>query len=239
MSATDRVEQRPAQRSQQGSRLQYALAYLALLTRKPRRKLSRPTPLQWSAGILAIIASVTATMVLIDAPSVGIAQRLPQWLIASFDRISDLGRSGWFLVPIAGVLALMGLFVSPALPAMSQRVLAAVAVRLGFLFSAIALPGLMVSIGKRLVGRGRPLVAGSADPFLYLPFGWNVEYASFPSGHATDAFAAAMAIGALWPAAQAWMWIYACLIAASRVVLTAHFPSDVLAGAIFAGAVVL
>ena len=239
MSASDRVEQTPAEGSRQSSRIKYAAAYFALLTREPRRRLSSPTPLQWTAGLLAIIASLTGTMLFIDAPSVGIVQSLPEWLIASFDRITDFGRSSWFLVPIAVVLALMGVFVSPALPATSRRVLAAVAVRLGFLFSAIALPGLVVTIGKRLVGRGRPLVAGSADPFLYLPFGWNVEYASFPSGHATDAFAAAMAVGALWPAARAWMWIYAGLIAASRVVLTAHFPSDVLAGAIFAVAVVL
>jgi undecaprenyl-diphosphatase len=115
---------------------------------------------------------------------------------------------------------------------MSQRVLAAVAVRLGFLFSAIALPGLVVTIVKRLVGRARPLVGGSVDPFLYLPLGWKVEYASFPSGHATDAFAAAMAIGALWPQVRPWMWTYAVVIAMSRVVLTAHYPSDVLAGAI-------
>jgi undecaprenyl-diphosphatase len=170
-------------------------------------------------------------MMIVDAPSISVVQRLPQWLVASFDRITDFGRSVWFLVPIALVLAVMAALVSPALSAMSQRVLAAVAIRLGFLFVAIALPGLVVTIVKRLVGRARPLVGGSVDPFLYLPFGWKVEYASLPSGHATDAFAAALAIGALWPQLRPWMWTYAVLIAASRVVLTAHFPSDVLAGA--------
>ena len=68
---------------------------------------------------------------------------------------------------------------------MSQRVLAAIAVRLGFLFLAIGLPGLVVTIVKRLIGRARPLVEGSADPFIYRPLGWSVEYASLPSGHAT------------------------------------------------------
>ena len=91
--------------------------------------------------------------------------------------------------------------------------------------------GLVVTIVKRLIGRARPLVGGSIDPFLYLPLGWNVEYASLPSGHATDAFAAAMAIGALWPKTRPLMWTYAAMIAVSRVALTAHFPSDVLAGA--------
>jgi undecaprenyl-diphosphatase len=105
-------------------------------------------------------------------------------------------------------------------------------VRLGFLFFAIGLPGLVFTIGKRLVGRARPFVEGTANPLIYRPLGWNVEYASLPSGHAVDAFAAAMAIGALWPRTRPLMWTYAVVIAVSRVVLTAHFPSDVMVGAV-------
>jgi membrane-associated phospholipid phosphatase len=38
----------------------------------------------------------------------------------------------------------------------------------------------------------------------------------------------------LWPRTRPLMWTYAAIIAMSRVALTAHFPSDVLAGAIVA-----
>jgi len=62
---------------------------------------------------------------------------------------------------------------------------------------------------------------------------WRPEYASIPSGHGTTAFAAAIAIGALWPRARPYMWVYALLIALSRVVVTAHYPSDVIASAFF------
>jgi undecaprenyl-diphosphatase len=89
---------------------------------------------------------------------------------------------------------------------MSQRLLAAIAVRLGFLLLAIGLPGLFFSVAKRLVGRARPLVEGSTGPFSYRPLGWSVEYASLPSGHSIDAFAAAAAIGALWPWTRPFMW---------------------------------
>jgi undecaprenyl-diphosphatase len=41
-----------------------------------------------------------------------------------------------------------------------------------------------------------------------------------------------MAVGALWPRARPLMWSYAVVIALSRVVLTAHFPSDVVVGAV-------
>jgi membrane-associated phospholipid phosphatase len=218
------------------SRLKYlqanAAAYFALLGRKPRSVLIRPALLHLGAGILGAIAVIIVTMMTVDAPTVSVVQRLPFWLIAIFNRITDYGKSGWFLVPIGIMLTLIAALAVPALSAMSRRVLAAVAVRLGFLFAAIALPGLIFTILKRLIGRARPLVGGSADPFLYLPLGWNVEYASLPSGHAVNAFAAATAIGALWPKTRPLMWTYAMLIAVSRVVLTAHYPSDVLAGAI-------
>ena len=57
-----------------------------------------------------------------------------------------------------------------------------------------------------------------------------------PSGHATTAFAVAVAFGVLWPRLRPLLWIYAIVIALSRVVVAAHHPSDVVAGAI-AGAV--
>jgi undecaprenyl-diphosphatase len=56
-----------------------------------------------------------------------------------------------------------------------------------------------------------------------------------PSGHATTAAAAAIAIGALWPKARLAMWMYAAAIMASRVIIEAHYVSDVIAAA-FVGA---
>jgi membrane-associated phospholipid phosphatase len=111
-------------------------------------------------------------------------------------------------------------------------VLAAVMVRVGFLFAAIAVPSLFVTIVKRIIGRARPNVGGSLDPFLFSPFKWHAAYAAMPSGHATTAFAVLVAFGTLWPRARTALLIYALLIAISRVVVTAHYPTDVLAGAL-------
>jgi membrane-associated phospholipid phosphatase len=53
-----------------------------------------------------------------------------------------------------------------------------------------------------------------------------------PSGHATTAFAVLVAFGSLWPRWRTILLIYALLIAVSRVVVTAHYPTDVAAGAL-------
>jgi membrane-associated phospholipid phosphatase len=178
-----------------------------------------------------MIVALIGTMFVGDIWALRQAQRLPQWVISTFDEITDFGKSGWFLWPLGVVLTALAA-ISSALPRFALLVITAIAVRLGFLFAAIAIPGLFVAILKRLIGRARPFVSGQADPFAY---GWlelTPDYASFPSGHATTAFATAVAVGALWPRWRTLIWTYAVAIALSRVVILAHHPSDVLAGAV-------
>jgi undecaprenyl-diphosphatase len=171
-------------------------------------------------------------MFVIDAAASDWARHLPHWFRGVFERVTDFGLSGWFLIPFALVVVWLAAALSPALPRLSQGVLAMLAARFGFLFLAIGVPGLFVTIVKRLIGRARPYVGGHDDPFAYMPFIWRSEYASMPSGHATTATAAAIAIGAIWPRARWIMWAYALAIMFSRVVVLAHHPSDVLAGAV-------
>ena len=83
-----------------------------------------------------------------------------------------------------------------------------------------------------MVGRGRPFVGGEANAFNFAPFAGTEAYASFPSAHAITGFALAFAVSARVAAGAAAMIVYAVLIALSRLVLLAHHPSDVVAGAL-------
>jgi membrane-associated phospholipid phosphatase len=204
---------------------------LATLMRPPRGPVARPGVAGLAIGTLVAVAVLIATMFVLDAWSVSYARRLPGPLREAAGRFTDLGKSGWFLWPTGILLLALAVLTSPDLPRFSRGILAAFAVRLGFVFTAIGLPSLFATIIKNVIGRARPFVAGD-DIWAYEPFTWHARYASFPSGHATTAFAALIAIGAIFPQARALMWIYAVLIALSRVIITAHHPSDVIAGAI-------
>ena len=173
-------------------------------------------------------------MYLIDAPAITYARTLPRWVIDFFDWITDFGKSGWFLWPLGILFFALAALPRPA--GVSQRVLAAAMVRVGFLFWAIALPGIATNILKHIIGRARPFVPGFADPTVFAPFSWPAAYASLPSGHTTTALSVLVAFGILWPRARTALLIYAVLICVSRVVLTAHHPTDVLAGAVMGAA---
>jgi membrane-associated phospholipid phosphatase len=208
-------------------------AWLRLIVRPRRFKTSRllPPTRRLAIGAVMGVALVAIAMAFLDAPAMAFAHTLPHWLVNTFNEITDYGKSGWFLVPLAGLIIVAAIFGPIAAPFVNQ-VLTVVVMRLMYMFFAIAVPGLTVTIVKGFIGRGRPSEAG---PFVYLPWTWRHEFASLPSGHSTTAFAAAVAIAALFPRLRVPLLIFAVIIATSRVVITAHFVSDVVAAA-FVGA---
>ena len=206
--------------------------WLALLVRQPfaRTEGSRAVP-GFALRILILVGAIVvvgATMVLFDAWAIAQQRKFPAWVVQVFQEITDFGKSGWFLWPAAFLVMAAAALARPALGRLANLVILSLVVRLEFVFFAIGIPGLTVSIVKRLIGRVRPSDWG---PFHFVPFSWRPDYAAMPSGHSTAASAAALAIGAIWPRARAPMWIYAGVIAVSRVAVHAHFPSDVIAGA--------
>lgn len=205
--------------------------WIVVLGRAPRM----PPP-RWPAAapvaVVLTVAAIVAAMFFLDVRASEWARNLPRWLIDAADEITNFGLSGWFLYPLGFLILVLAAIMTPTLPPLVQGVIGALAARFGFLFIAIGLPGLFVTIVKRLIGRARPYIGAHDDPFLYMPFIWRPEYASMPSGHATTATTAAIAIGAIWPRSRVVMWLYALTIMLTRVVINVHHPSDVIAGAL-------
>src|SRR5215469_15100976 len=97
-----------------------------------------------------VVAVFVLSMLTFDAAAIRGARHLPRWIASVFDEITDFGKSGWFLWPL-GLLFLALAALPATLTPFSQRVFAAIMVRIGFLFTAIAVPGLFVTIVKRLI----------------------------------------------------------------------------------------
>ncbi len=86
---------------------------------------------------------------------------------------------------------------------------------------------LVEAILKPLIGRARPAIEMGA----IIVGNGNHDY-SFPSGHATIAWAMAVVLSQKEPRLKWLFYILAILISLSRIYLGKHFPLDVLVGAL-------
>ena len=154
--------------------------------------------------------------------------------------LTDFGKDSHVLWTL-GVLLIVVALAAPALRGVSRATLLGLGTRLQYLFLSVVFSVAVGELIKWVVGRGRPFVGGKANAFNFQHFAGTEAYASFPSGHAITAFALAFAVSAVWPRTRIVMLVYALVIVATRLVLLAHHPSDVVAGALVgvAGAMVV
>ncbi|MGQ9697463.1 MAG: phosphatase PAP2 family protein [Armatimonadota bacterium] len=172
----------------------------------PRSVWGAPKP---SAGFLL----TTAALIAIDGSSIdalGKDKPNPEGV----ERLRKSGfRDAWYT---AGALALV--WVADAYSGRSGARTA---------LNAFAQATLVSESLKHLTGRERPFDAGDHTVFRG-PF---QGHHSFPSGHATAAFAIAGAVGHCYPDAKGWLYLGAALVGLSRIKSGFHYPSDVFVGA--------
>jgi membrane-associated phospholipid phosphatase len=178
-----------------------------------------------------VAAAVIALMYGFDAREIALMPPRGEASLWPVRILTDFGKDALVLSLLAAMLIVVAL-VAAALGGDSRSRLLGLGLRLQFVFFAVLAPLLAGEAIKWIAGRGRPFVGGKANPFNFEPFAGTEAYASFPSAHAITAFALAFAVAAVWPRARAMMIVYALLIAATRLVLLAHHPSDVVAGAV-------
>ncbi|MBR0990139.1 phosphatase PAP2 family protein [Bradyrhizobium japonicum] len=191
------------------------------------RKLARHSLWLSAAGAALVIA----LMVAFDQTEIELMPTRGTPSLWPIRILTDFGKDEYLLSVLGAALVVLAL-VAAALHGTRRTLLLGLGTRLQFMFLSIAVSAFVAEILKYVIGRGRPFVGGKANPFNFVPFEGTGAYASLPSGHAVAAFALAFAVSALWPRLRVFMFTYAIVILLTRLVLVAHHPSDVVAGAL-------
>lgn len=198
------------------------------LTRRWPLDLSPPGWLAFAVGLVGVLAA----LYWLDAPTLLWTETWPEPVRYFFSLVTRLGESGWILLPALALLIICALLALAIPRPAPRRALWQMAGLWAFVFVGVGLPGLLSNIIKRIVGRGRPELFAEYGPLSFQNFFNEAIYQSFPSGHATTAFALCFVVSFLSPRWFPWMLFLAVMIAVSRIIVGAHYPTDVVAGTV-------
>jgi membrane-associated phospholipid phosphatase len=137
--------------------------------------------------------------------------------LESVDPLINLFSHGVTLIIIASLMCVIGKFSNKKLYEAGKSLC------IGFLTA-----GVVTQILKHLIGRARPRMT---DELLLIGPTLKSGYDSFPSGHTAVAFCFAYILSQYFPRYRIIFYIFAIFCGFERAEDSAHFLSDVLAGA--------
>jgi len=137
-----------------------------------------------------------------------------------------------FIVSLSGIL----FFGTAVLRFWRRRapnaIVRAVNITAMYVLTSVVLAGVITGVLKILIGRMRPIMWEALGQTGFFPGMREWVFNSMPSGHVTASVAAVAVIGLLFPRYKIYLWTVAALVAVSRVAIGAHWPSDVILGAL-------
>lgn len=171
------------------------------------------------------------------------------WFFASF-LLLIMGFIGWIDLPVAEklytlqlqqsmpwlkVLTNFGLgvvyFTSLAVLALGFRYILHNTLwerRIWFLWLSVMIPSMVCLALKAVLGRARPDLWFGHHLYGFYGFHTSAQYWSFPSGHTSTIMGFAFGCSILWSRFSGLFILMGIFVAASRVLLTQHYISDVL-----------
>jgi membrane-associated phospholipid phosphatase len=169
---------------------------------------------------LFFCAAIGGSYFYVDLPLAKASRTLHLEIVGAFQIITRLGEATWYLV-VSALLSLLFHF------AWKREQCARWSL---FVFAAVAVSGLTADVFKWLAGRWRPKAYVQDQLYGFDFFGVGYNATSFPSGHATTIWALCVALAILFPRYQLVWYLLAILVSISRVIVDAHYLSDVFAG---------
>ena len=156
-----------------------------------------------------------------------------QYLKNFFTKITILGDSLWLFALSILTYTLCHIYQKIFLKKKINKIIVIKKYAI-FLFTVIFTTGFLTQLIKHLVGRARPNHNTNIDSPEVFFFNLESSFHSFPSGHTSTIFAAALFFSLLTPKIRYFYFSFAFVVAFSRVVVGAHYIFDILGGIVIA-----
>ena len=158
----------------------------------------------------------------------GLIQQI--YLIKFFEHITILGDSLWyFLISITFIIVCF-LFIKFNVFHKYEEVFKKIQFYNFLLFSSILSSGIITQIIKHILGRPRPNTLNFENEVSLNFFTLDSNFHSFPSGHTSTIFVVALVVSLIAPKLKYFFFFLALVISFSRVVVGAHFITDIIGG---------
>ncbi len=171
-------------------------------------------------GLLALLIDRAAAHFIYDH----VNARMHRFL----DGITHYAKAGHWLA--VAIIALVGAALARHFGVKSPDIGLLITYSLAFIAS-LTLGSAILHAIKLVLGRRRPRDDMEMGLYGFMPLSFNLDYNSFPSGHALTICCVAVILTCVWPFLWPVWFAIAALLAITRALLTAHFLSDVLIGA--------
>ena len=144
------------------------------------------------------------------------------------DGITHYAKAGHWLA--VAILALVGAALARHFGARGADLPLLINYSLAFIAS-LTVGSAILHVIKLVLGRRRPRDDMEMGLYGFKPLAFNLDYNSFPSGHALTICCVAVIFTCVWPLLWPLWFGIAAILAVTRALLTAHFLSDVMIGA--------
>jgi len=187
-------------------------------------------PRVWASLLLVLLLCLLCMLFIDRQVLLLVHHELPApWQII-FNKITRLGE-GYIWIPASCAAAAGGYLLQRHGKTSELRQLGGSFYRKGlFVFLSIIFSGLLLNIIKTMTGRLRPRFFLADSTYGFQPFNFDFGMNSFPSGHSQTIWALMISLSLLFPRFTIPYVAFAALVAASRVLVAAHYVSDVLMG---------